>query len=146
MQRLVRVYCFSVSIPNTVLSVSINIYLVPIINWAWTIICSGLWHLRCHLVSGKLGVSYTSKSSTAFIHPGCSSRCSLPATQPSWSLTANVTTNFSQSPSCLDFHQWGVCSYQEGLLPQATGILLSPSPLSTYPNILEVWKFWGNEK
>lgn len=78
-----------------ILSVSISIYLVPITNWARAIICSGLWHLRCHLLSGKLGISHIGEFSTALIQPSCSLRCSLP-------LALTVTTTTCEHDSKLE--------------------------------------------
>lgn len=153
--EIVRIHCSSVFIPNMILSVSINIYFVPIINWAWTNIHSGLWHLRCHLVSGKLGVSYISRSSTAFTHPSCLPRCSLPLSSP-----PTITTTNRELDSKLESvpQQGAKISIREGCV--ATRKASSPRPLesivslssfrfpppSTYLNFLEVWKFWGKEK
>lgn len=91
----------TVFIQSMILSVPINIYLAPIINWAWIIMHSGLWYVRCHLLSGKLGVSYMSKSSTGFTHPSClprSSRHPYPWLSPP--LIVNLTANLSQFSSC----------------------------------------------
>lgn len=134
-QQPVRIYCSSVFIQIMILSVSINIYLVPIINWAWTIICSGLWHLRCHLLSGKLGVSHISKLSTALIHPSCWQGCSLP---PAPTITTTHCEPNSQlesvlkSPRLPSIEKAWVASRKD-FSPE--GVLLSAPTVFTFPSL-----------